>query len=81
MKLREKQLSYSSEWLQEDWFYIVSCILPEELFTSAGEQVFFNRALVAIMLRIVESRQEEKNIMVTLVMNLLSKIVFEEFAI
>lgn len=43
--------------------------------------MIFNRALVAIMLRIVESRQEEKNIMVTLVMNLLSKIAFEEFAI
>ena len=43
-----------------------------KLFTPAGKQVISNGALVAITLMIAESRPEEKEIMVTLVMNLLS---------
>lgn len=43
------------------------------LFTSAGRQVITNGALVAITLMIAESRPEEKDVMITLVMNLLSK--------
>ena len=43
-----------------------------KLFTPAGKQVISNGALVAITLMIAESRPEEKEIMITLVMNLLS---------
>ncbi|HIV98568.1 MAG TPA: hypothetical protein IAB12_02160 [Candidatus Ornithospirochaeta avicola] len=42
------------------------------LFTSAGKQVISNGALVAITLMIAESRPEEKDIIATLVMNLLA---------
>ena len=42
------------------------------LFTSAGKQVISNGALVAITLMIAESKPEEKDIMVTLVMNFLT---------
>ena len=42
------------------------------LFTSAGKQVISNGALVAITLMIAESKPEEKDIMATLVMNLLT---------
>ena len=41
------------------------------LFTQSGKMVISNGALVAITLMIAESRPEEKDIMVTLVMNLL----------
>ena len=41
------------------------------LFTPSGKMVISNGALVAITLMIAESRPEEKDIMVTLVMNLL----------
>ena len=44
------------------------------LFTSSGKMVISNGALVAITLMIAESRPEEKDIMITLVMNLLEKI-------
>ncbi len=41
------------------------------LFSSSGKMIISNGALVAITLMIAESRPEEKDIMVTLVMNLL----------
>ena len=41
------------------------------LFSASGKMVISNGALVAITLMIAESRPEEKDIMVTLVMNLL----------
>ena len=41
------------------------------LFTLSGKMIISNGALVAITLMIAESRPEEKDIMVTLVMNLL----------
>ena len=45
------------------------------LFTPEGKMVISNGALVAITLMIAESRPEEKDIMVTLVMNLLQPYV------
>lgn len=45
------------------------CCLPQQ----AGRQVITNGALVAITLMIAESRPEEKDVIITLVMNLLSK--------
>lgn len=41
------------------------------LFNPSGKNVLSNGALVAITLMIAESRPDEKDIMVTLVMNLL----------
>ena len=43
------------------------------LFSASGKMVISNGALVAITLMIAESRPEEKDIMVTLVMNLIER--------
>ena len=43
------------------------------LFSSSGKMIISNGALVVITLMIAESRPEEKDIIVTLVMNLLER--------